>query len=144
MKPACLTMLMLALSAAPLAAQQNAAPEQLSLELNRAEDSETGGCHLTLVAINRLSQGLTRAAWQVAIFDREGIVQSLPVLDFGALITGKTKVVSFELTGQPCDQIGQVIVNDVAVCTAEGGANLRDICLTRLATRSLADIGFGI
>lgn len=144
MKPACLTMLILALSAPPLAAQQNTAPEQLLLELNRVQETESGGCQLTVVTTNRLPQGLTRAAWQIAIFDGDGVVQSLPVLDFGALVAGKTKVAIFELAGHPCYQIGQIVVNDVAECTAEGGENLRDACLTGLATRSLAHVDFGI
>ncbi|MDO5704517.1 MAG: hypothetical protein Q4G49_05500 [Paracoccus sp. (in: a-proteobacteria)] len=135
--------LILFLAALPATAQE-IVPDQLMLELNRALDTDTGSCQLTVITTNRLSQGLTRAAWQIAIFDRDGIVQSLPVLDFGALVAGKTKVAVFELAGRPCAEIGQIVVNDVAECTAEDGDNLRDACLSGLATRSRADISFGI
>lgn len=114
------------------------------LELNSARPSDQGGCRLTVVASNRLEQGLERAAWQVAIFDSAGLVQSLPVLDFGQLIGGKTKVAIFDLPDQPCESVGRIIVNDVAECRADDDSDLRDICLSGLATRSLAAIDFGI
>lgn len=127
-------------SLAPISASDSA----ILLELNGAHPNEQGGCRLTVIAGNRLEQGLERAAWQVAIFDGSGRVQSLPVLDFGQLIGGKTKVAIFDLPDQPCDNVGRIIVNDVAECRGDEGSDLRDICLTGLATRSLADIDFGI
>lgn len=127
----------------PALAQDNAG-QGILLELNAAQPTDGGGCRLTVVVTNGLEQGLARAAWQVAIFDAAGVVQSLPVLDFGQLIGGKTKVAMFELADRPCDRIGRIIVNDVAECRAEDGADLRETCLTGLSARALADIEFGI
>ncbi|MDO5604979.1 MAG: hypothetical protein Q4G25_07455 [Paracoccus sp. (in: a-proteobacteria)] len=121
------------------------APEgMLTMELNRATDNEAGGCGLVVMTTNRLPQGLTRAAWQVAIFDRDGIVRSLPVLDFGALIPGKTRIGLFQIPDGGCHTIGRIIINDVAECTAEDGSDLRDTCLRALATQSRSDIEFGL
>lgn len=114
------------------------------LELNGAAAIETGGCRLTVVTTNQLDKGIKRAAWQVAIFDKGGVVQSLPILDFGALIAGKTKVAIFELQDRPCDQIGRIIVNDVAECRADDDSDMRDQCLTGLMTQSRTDIDFGL
>lgn len=116
----------------------------LTLELNKAADTAAGGCQVTFVTTNRMAQGLGRAAWQVAVFDAEGVVQSLPVLDFGALIAGKTKVAVFELPGRGCDSIARIVVNDVAECRAEDGTDLAGPCLSGLATRALGRIDFGI
>lgn len=127
-------------------AQDPAAPAgagELLLELNGAQDTGTGTCQLTLVTENATGTSLDRAAWQVAVFDRDGIVRALPVLDFGALPQGKTRVVMFELPGRPCDQIARIVVNDVAECSASGETE-PDLCLNRLATRSRGDIAFGI
>lgn len=110
------------------------------LEMNNATDTPAGACRLTVVITNRLPQALKQAAWQVAIFDKEGLVQSLPVLDFGAMIAGKTKVAMFEIPDRSCGQIGRIIVNDVAQCQAEDGTDLRDTCLSDLTTQSRGDI----
>lgn len=114
------------------------------LELNAAVPTDEGNCRLTMVTTNRLDQGLTRAAWQVAIFDSSGVVQALPILDFGALAQGKTKVALFELPQRACDGIGQIIVNDVAECTGEDDGDLRGPCLSALSTRTRTPIDFGL
>lgn len=126
-------------------AAQDAPPaEAMLLELNAATPTDDGGCRLTVVSTNRLPQGLGRAAWQVAIFDPQGIVQGLPILDFGTLAPGKTKVAMFDLPGRGCDAIGRIVVNDVAECRADDGTDLRGPCLTGLATQTRTDIDFGL
>ena len=150
--PRCLGKLLVALSlgfASPALAQDGAAPDnKIMLELNGASDTEAGGCQLTIVATNQLETGIRRAAWQVAIFDKAGAVQSLPILDFGGMIAGKTRVGLFPLPDRPCAEIGRIVVNDVAECTADDGsdkgADLRDICLGGLATQTRTDIDFGL
>lgn len=119
-------------------------PSGILLELNGAADTENGGCQLTMVTTNRLARDIRRAAWQVAIFDAAGIVQSLPVLDFGALIAGKTKVAMFELPGRACADIGRIVINDVAECSASDGTDLRDACLSGLSTQTRTDLDFGL
>ncbi|RCW87049.1 hypothetical protein [Paracoccus lutimaris] len=142
--------LLIALSlglASPALAQDAAAPgpdSRVMLELNGASDTKAGGCQLTIVATNQLETGIKRAAWQVAIFDKAGAVQSLPILDFGGMIAGKTRVGLFPLPDRPCADIGRIVVNDVAECSAEDGADLRDICLGGLATQTRTDIDFGL
>ena len=119
---------------------------KIVLELNGATDTDSGACRMTFVATNRSGSGFDQTAWQVGIFDSDGIVRSILVLEFGALTDGKTKIVLFDLPGSGCQDISRVVVNDVAQCQAEGAAetDLSDTCLDSLATRSRADIDFGI
>lgn len=114
------------------------------LELNAVTSTETQGCRLTMVTTSRLEQTLERAAWQVAIFDKAGVVQDLPILDFGTLLAGKTKVAMFELPNRSCTDIGRIVVNDVAECRAQNGTDLRGQCLSALETQSRSDIEFGL
>lgn len=114
------------------------------LELNSAEDSASGGCQLTMVATNETGQALARAAWQVAVFDRDGVVRALPILDFGALTAGKTRVALFDLPGRSCPEIARIVVNDVADCRLADGADAPDLCLNRLSARTLGTIAFGL
>lgn len=114
------------------------------LELNAAEDSAGGGCQLTMVTSNETGQPLARAAWQVAVFDQAGVVRGLPILDFGALPAGKTRVALFELPGRTCSEIARIVVNDVADCRLADGSDAPDLCLSRLTARSLGTIAFGL
>ncbi len=131
-----------AFTVSPLAAQDAAAPS-LALELNTAADTAEGACRLTYVASNGLAAPLEMTSFQMAVFDADGAVTRLIVLDFGALPLGKTKVVQFDIPGQTCAQISRIIVNDVAQCTTTGDAAVEG-CLTSLSTASRSTIQFGL
>ncbi|MDT0681958.1 hypothetical protein RM543_04610 [Roseicyclus sp. F158] len=111
------------------------------LELNNAQAID-GGCRLTYVATNNTGSDLSTTSYEVAVFDQEGGVTQLLVLEFGELPAGKTKVVRFDLADQPCENISRLLVNNVAECTAaEGDA---PDCMEALVTSSRSDIQFGI
>jgi hypothetical protein len=125
------------------AAQAQDAAE-FSLELNNAADTSNGDCRLTFVAANRLGTALSDVAYEVAVFDANGIVSRILVLELGALTDGKTKVLQFDLVGQPCANTSRMIVNAVAACTQDDGTVLADLCLSGLAAASRGAIQFGI
>lgn len=116
---------------------------RFTLELNNAADTDQGGCRLTYVAVNQSGQALAQTAYQVGVFDSEGIVRRILVLEFGALLDGKTKIVLFDLADQSCSEISRIIVNDVAECTLAADGSPADFCLTGLATNSRTVIQFG-
>ncbi len=74
------------LIAAPAAAQDGAA---FRLELNNTT-SVDAGCRLTYVATNAMGIDLDEASYEVAVFDGEGLVQRLLILQFGALTDGRS------------------------------------------------------
>lgn len=119
---------------------------KILLELNNVTGTEAGACRMTFVATNNSPDGFARTGWQVGIFDAQGIVRSILALEFGALPASKTKIVLFDLPGRGCDDISRVVVNDVTLCQPEGGAEgeVATACLDALATRSRANIEFGI
>ena len=134
----------LAFTQPALAQDSAAATGDVLLELNGLTDAAGDSCTLTFLTTNRLPQGLQRAAWQVAIFDAGGVVKALTVLDFGALVAGKTRVKTFVIPGTTCTSLGRIVVNDVVDCTAEDGSDLRGPCLGNLATQNRSSIEFGI
>ncbi len=114
------------------------------LELNSAAETEAGDCRLTYVAANRSDLAFDRTAFQVGIFDAEGAVTRLLVLEFGDLIAGKTKILQFDLKGQACGSISRIIVNETAACTLAGDAGESEFCATELVASSRTAIQFGI
>lgn len=132
---------MTALTAGPVLAQDT--PE-FSLELNNAAETTAGGCRLTYVATNKTGTELGQTAYEVAVFNAEGVVSRILVLEFGALTVDKTKVVQFDLSDQPCTAISRIVVNDVAACTLADGTGEGDFCLSGLVTASRSSIQFGI
>lgn len=111
------------------------------LELNNATDVD-GSCRLTYVATNNTGIALTKTSYEVAIFDSQGQVNNLLVLEFGALPIAKTKVVQFDLKSTPCENISRIVVNNLAECEAADGSH--DFCLSSLITSSKTKIKFGV
>ena len=121
-------------------AQEPAAAPSLRLEFNGLEPS-TAGCRLTFVVENGLGAALDRAAFEIVLFNRNGLVDRLTVLDFKDLPAGKTKVRQFDLQNADCAGIGRVLVNDAVAC--EGGGVEHTACIRNLKAETKSDISFG-
>lgn len=116
---------------------------QLQLELNNAAPIDGGGCRLTYVATNQSETALSDTAYRVGVFDAGGVVRAILVLGFGALPSGKTRLVLFDLAGQECTDISRIVVDSSEACLLDDGAD-SDFCMTGLATASRTDIQFGL
>lgn len=112
----------------------------LILDLNALQPSN-GGCRLTFVVTNNLPTPVERAAFEMALFDKEGVVDRLTVLDFKDMPAGKTKVSRFDLSGMDCADISRVLVNDATQCT--GAGTDPKACLSALRTESKSGVKFG-
>ena len=134
------SMLAMSLGFMPAWAQSASAP-QLSLELNAAQPSDKG-FRLTFVVNNALGADLSKAAFEIALFNEAGVVDRLSVLDFKDLPAGKTKVTRFDLAGTDCTKLSRVLINSATECAGPGvepGA-----CMRGLKTATKTGIAFGV
>lgn len=125
-------------AAAPLAAQEQSA--SLAIELNAVQPSERG-CRFTFVVENGLETALSKAAFEIVLFDNEGMVERLTLVDFQDLPSGKTKVRQFDFPELDCASVGRVLINDATECAGEGVAP--GACVRELETSTRTDITFG-
>jgi hypothetical protein len=131
------------MSPVPVPAQSgDAAPAPaLTLELNALQPSEKG-CRLTFVVNNGLGSELAKAAFEIALFDAQGVVGRLTVLDFKELPVAKTKVSRFDLAGTDCAKVSRVLINHATECT---GAGIEPAaCIRQLKTETKTGIKFGL
>lgn len=128
-------------SASLATAEEATSTPQLTLQLNALQQAQSN-CRVSFVAFNGLETLLDKAAFELALFNREGAIDRLVTLDFKQLQRGKTKVLQFELPGLDCANVGRVLINDVSAC--EGADIVPDTCFLRLQTSTRLDITFGI
>jgi len=126
------------------AAQDAGDDASFALELNAAANTTAGSCRLTYVATNQSDNELSRTAFEVAVFDGQGVVNRLLVLEFGELIAGKTKILQFDLGETPCEDISRIVVNASAACTQAADGEESDFCMSGLNASSRTAILFGI
>lgn|SRR5262245_31252432 len=108
----------------------SAPAEPLHVELNAMENAE-GRCSVSFVIENKGDAVIETLRLDLALFNRAGVVQRRVAADMGPVRAAKTMVKTFTLDGA-CEEIGAVLVNEVAACTpADPNA-----CLDRLALSS--------
>jgi hypothetical protein len=125
--------------AMPAGAQEGGQGKAISLQLNKAADSDAG-CRLTFVVKNDTQSLLEKTTYELAVFDASKTVLKLFSFDFGRLPQGKTRVVEFALADIKCSGISRILVNTSPACTADGSAST--VCLDALKTSSLIKIVF--
>ena len=139
----------LPLACAPYSAAraEAGAPAPIALELNKLEplpaaQGAGAGCRVYMVVNNPEPPAIDTLRIDLVVFSTDGVIARRVAVDLGPLPPRKTSVRLFDLTGQDCDQIGRMLVNDVMVCQAagaEGSADQqRQACLDRLVTTSRA------
>ncbi len=118
-------MLRLGLIAAALtlagAASARAADTPLPIELNKLEPlpaagTTPAGCRIYFVINNNDVDTLAQLRLDLILFRTDGVIARRVALDLGPLPGKKTGVRLFDLSGQPCDSIGKVLINDVLAC----------------------------
>lgn len=126
--------------ATPVLAQETetAGSPQLGLALNAVTATETGGCRLTFVIRNDLGAPIDKLVAEAVLFDAEGRVATMTLFDFGTLPEGRPRVRQFDLSGQSCAGIGEVLVNGIGTC--EGTDLSPDACLEGLRLSTDTDI----
>lgn len=139
MKSTALASILAALLASGAAAQDAAG---ISLELNRAVDTEGGNCQVAFFGQNGTDQDYSEMTWRLAVFGADGVFQNLLALPLGALSAGKRRIVQYNLPNA-CDSLSEIIVNEVGTCTLADGSD-SDACLTNLTVSSRAAIAFGL
>jgi len=128
-------------AAAQDSAETPAATATLTVELNALQKSDRG-CRFTFVATNQLGVELSKAAFELVLFDTQGKVSRLTVVDFKDLPQGKTKVRQFDFSGLDCAGIGRVLINDATECA---GAGLDPkACIRSLRPETSTEVTFGI
>jgi hypothetical protein len=119
--------IMLLLIVSPAHAAPN---EPIRVELNLAESVQSK-CRLSFLIENKSETPIERLTPDLAIFNREGIIQRRLVAEMGPVYRSKTIIKTFEIEGE-CGQIGSILINDVTACTP-GDPGL---CLDRLVLSS--------
>lgn len=117
-----------------------AASSSLTLELNALQPSERG-CRFTFVATNELGNEVSQVAFELALFDKAGMISRLTIVDFKELPQGKTKVRQFDFPSVDCADLGRVLVNDATQCVGENVE--AQACIRNLKTKTGTDVVFG-
>jgi len=131
----CLAATLLAVASIPALGQQ---PVPLRIELNRLEPREGGACRIWLVLNNGGADALDPVRLDLVLFGRDGVIARRVAVDVGPLPAGRTQARIFDLSGQGCEGVGQVLLNDLLACGSTDAAS-RNACMDRATLASRVD-----
>jgi hypothetical protein len=129
-----------ALVAALLCAAQIAAAQdgRLTVELNKLEDGENGGCQAFFLFRNQTEFTLEAFEMSLAVLDPNGVIDRLLTIDAAPLPASRTTLKLFEIPDLGCDDISEILLHEIAACRPQNAEEIDCFDLFDLASRACA------
>ncbi len=129
--------------AAPEATAQSsdaAGNGKLTIELNKLESAEGGGCRAFFLFRNRTAASIEGFEMSLAILNREGVIDRLLTVDAAPLPVSRTTLKLFEIPEVSCDSVSEILVHDFASCKPQNGAEADCFTMIELKSRASAKL----
>lgn len=101
----------------PAAAQSG----RLSVQLNKLEEGEAGGCRAFFLFRNGTEMTLEAFEMSLAILSTSGVIDRLLTIDAAPLPAARTTLKLFEIPELGCGAVGEIILHDIPACTPQNG-----------------------
>lgn len=111
----------------------------IDVELNKLQPVKNA-CRAFLVTQNLTKTDFKSLQLDVVMFNNDGIVAKRLAVEIGPMPAGKTSLKVFDIAGLPCDNIGQLLLNDVIQCQDAKGK--RNDCLSLIHVSSRSKVPF--
>jgi hypothetical protein len=114
----CICITALAVSASQAKAQSGS----LTVELNKFEDAETGGCQAYFLFRNGTGKSFEGFEMSLAILDSNGVIDRLLSIDAAPLPIERTTLKLFAIPEISCSSISEIVLHDMASCKPQNEA----------------------
>ena len=110
---------------------------RLTVELNKFETIEAG-CRTFFLFRNGSSTGFQGFEMSLAVFDQEGVIDRLLKVEAAPLPAVRTTLKLYEIPDLRCEEVGEILLHEIARCEPEGGGTLDCFAVVDLASRAPA------
>jgi hypothetical protein len=90
--------------------------EKLTVELNKFEENESGGCQAFFLFRNKTGLTLEGFEMSLAVLDTSGIIDRLLTIDAAPLPANRTTLKLFEIPEMSCVNISEILLHEIASC----------------------------
>ncbi len=113
---------------------------RLTVELNKFEPGEDGGCRAFFLFRNHTGQNFEGFEMSLAILDRAGVIDRLLTIDAAPLPTARTTLKLFEIPQIGCDDIAEVLLHELPLCKPQNAAEMDCFAVLDLVSRTSAGL----
>jgi hypothetical protein len=122
--------------AAPAAAAAQAADGRLTVELNKTESVEGGGCQAFFLFRNQSPLTLEAFEMSLAVLAPDGVIDRLLTIDASPLPAQRTTLKLFEIPDLPCSAIAELLLHDIAACRPQNAEPIDCFAMIDLLSRA--------
>lgn len=122
--------------AAPVAAQQGG----LSVELNKFEEVEGGGCRAFFLFRNTTPTTFEGFEMSLAVLDSDGVIDRLLSIDAAPLPAARTTLKLFEIPEIACARISEVLLHEITTCRPQNAEAMDCFPILTLGSKTGAQL----
>lgn len=139
LKTAIYTLFNLGVCVAPLQAQ-TAQAGKLTVELNKFEENETGGCRAFFLFRNQTEFTFEGFEMSLAILNSNGIIDRLLSIDAAPITAARTTLKLFEIPEIACGDISEILLHELASCKPQNADEMDCFPIMDLVSRTPAKL----
>ncbi|MEY8116649.1 hypothetical protein AB9F26_00095 [Falsihalocynthiibacter sp. BN13B15] len=113
---------------------------QLSIELNKFESNENGGCQAFFLFRNQTDLTFEGFEMSFAVLNNEGVIDRLLTIDAAPLPAARTTLKLFEIPETTCDGISALLLHELASCRPQNAEEMDCFPLLDLVSRTNASL----
>lgn len=124
-------------SATQLMAQESTG---VTVELNKIEASETGGCQAFFLFKNETKNTFDGFELSLAVLDTAGVIDRLLTIDAAPVPAQRTTLKLFEIPEIECNGISQILLHDMTSCRQQNSEEMDCFPILTLNSRASAQL----
>lgn len=115
-----------------------AAAEGLTVELNKFEEIDTGGCRAYFLFRNATENSFEGFEMSLAILDAQGVIDRLLSIDAAPLPVARTTLKLFEIPELSCTGISEILLHELSSCKPQNAGEMDCFPILTLSSKTSA------
>lgn len=113
---------------------------RLTVELNKTEASDDGGCRAFFLFRNQTGMSFEGFELSLAILDTNGVIDRLLSIDAAPVPAARTTLKLFEIPQIGCDSISEILLHEVPSCKPQNAPQRDCFELIELQSRAATQL----
>lgn len=113
---------------------------RLTVEMNKFEEIEAGGCRIFFLFRNQTSNSFAGFEMSLAILDGNGVIDRLLSIDAAPLPVARTTLKLFEIPEISCGNISEILLHELTSCKPQNSVEMDCFPILDLASKTSAQL----
>lgn len=113
---------------------------KLTVELNKFEEVEGGGCRTFFLFRNKSGKSFEEFEMSLAILDTDGVIDRLLTIDAAPLPVARTTLKLFEIPETGCTRVSEILLHAIESCKPQNEDQMDCFPIIDLVSRTSAPL----